>query len=498
MALRKGNQEPTFSTVKSWAYTTGDYAVDMFGEYGVKFYTAQAFEMRVFLARNEDGSFAAKTICISKPRQNGKSFAARFYAVWMAAIAGKRVLYSAHHGKTVRKMFKEIRNFIENTLDFYEMLKPKNGVYAAAGTEGIYFADFYDEDGVFHPGGLIEFQTRTNSAARGETYQVIIVDEAQELTAEQLEALKPTTIAADDAEKVDSDPQMIYLGTPPNDKCVGTEFRRWHDEAHEDGGSSIWWLEWAVDELPTTTDKSELMELVYLTNPAMGYRIKESTMIDVMDTMSAEGFARECLGWWARTYSVVDNLISADDWNACRVDNPRREGTLAYGVKFSPDGSTGVVAACYKPIDGKPFVYVTAIRDMSEGLTWFVDNLVPRADKAAIVVIDGKSDAENLASKLRGGGMSKKAVCIPKTSEVITAYSMIVNAAKEHELTHFGQEQLNDSATKTARRVIGKSGGFGFDTTAQADATPIEACALALWGAFTTKRKPGRKAKVRC
>ena len=216
--LRKGSQTPTFSTVGEWSMTRGDMAAAMFGEYGVRFYESQEYELRVFLARNEDGSFAAKTICISKPRQNGKSFAARFYAIWMAAIEGKRVLFSAHHGKTVRKMFKEIRNFIESTPDFLAMLKPRNGIYAAAGTEGIYFADWYDEDGNFHEGGIIEFQTRTNSAARGETYQIIIVDAAQELTAGELEAIKPTTLASGDAAAADSDPQMIFLGTPPNEK----------------------------------------------------------------------------------------------------------------------------------------------------------------------------------------------------------------------------------------------------------------------------------------
>ena len=496
--LRRGRQTPTFSTVGRWSRTDGDYAVKMFGDYCVSFYDSQAYEMRVFLARKDDGSFAAKTICISKPRQNGKSFAARFYAIWMAAIEGKRVLFSAHHGKTVRKMFKEIRNFIEQTPDFAAMLKPKTGIYAAAGTEGIYFADWTDDDGFRRDGGLIEFQTRTNSAARGETYNVIIVDEAQELTAEQLEALKPTTIAAGDAAKVDSDPQMIYLGTPPNDKCVGTEFRRWHDEAHEDKQSGIWWLEWAVEELPTTTDRATLLELVYETNPAMGYRIKESTMLDVMDTMSFEGFARECLGWWKKTYSNLVTVIRSDDWADCETDSPSSDGLLCYGVKFSPDGTQGTLAACYRHDDGTTFVYVVMTRDLAEGLTWFVENVAARSDKVALVVIDGKSDAQNFETQLIRNGVSRKAVHVVTTTEATTANSMLVNAVKERTLTHFGQEELNASATKTAKRLIGKNGGFGFDSTPNANAGLIEACALANWGAMTTKRKPGRKARVRC
>ena len=494
MALRKGNQRPTFSTVTDWAYSFGDRAEKLFTTYGLKLYESQTYELHVFLARNDDGSFAAKTICISKPRQNGKSYAARLYAIWMAAIEGKHVLYSAHHGKTVRTMFKEIKNFVEQHADFAALLKPNGeGIYKAQGSEGLYFVD---EDG--NDAGLIEFQTRTNSAARGETYQVIIVDEAQELTAEQLEALKPTTIAADDAEKVDSDPQMIYLCTPPNAKCVGTEFRRWHDEAHSNVKTSIWWMEWAVDEIPDKADRESIMELVYLTNPAMGYRIKESTMYDVLDTMSIEGFARECLGYWEKVTIVGNSLITVKNWEACYTDEPENKGILCYGVKFSTDGMLGVVAACYKPEDGKPLVYVVTTKTMENGLTWFVENLTERAHKAAKIVIDGKSNADNLYAKLHEAGVTKKALKIPTTAEVVTAYSMIVNAVKEHSLLQTGQQALDKSATRTIRRDIGKNGGFGFESTEEAEASLIEACAIALWGAMTTTRKPGRKAKVRC
>ena len=495
--LRKGNQKPTFSTVKEWSYTEGEYAANMFGDYGIEFFESQRYELHVFFARNDDGSFAAKTICISKPRQNGKSFAARFYAIYMAAILGKRVLFSAHHGKTTRKMFKEIRNFLEANSDFYAMLKPNGkGIYSAYGSEGIYFADWYDDDGYFHAGGLIEFQTRTNSAARGETYQVIIVDEAQELTAEQLEALKPTTIAAGDAEKVDSDPQMIYLGTPPNPKCTGTEFRRWHEEAHSDKESSIWWIEWAVEAIPDMSDRKAVMELVYLTNPAMGYRIKESTMYDVMDTMSADGFARECLGWWARAVLSIETAISVESWDACKVDNPKRCGLLVYAVKFSPDGSTGALAACYKPDSGKPFVYVVEVRSLSSGISWFVDNLAPRASKAAQIVIDGQSNAQSLNERLLAEGVPAVEIIRPRTGDVIAACSSLANAVKEREITHYGQPLLDDSATKTKKRRIGTNGGWGFASTDEADATAIEAACLAYWGAMTTKRNPKRKAVV--
>lgn len=491
--LKKGNQQPTFSTVGEWAYSDGDYAISMFGEYGVSFYESQEYEFKVFLARNEDGSYAAKTICISKPRQNGKSYAARFYAVWMAAIEGKRVLFSAHHGKTVRKMFKEIRNFVEGCPDFAAMLKPnKRGVYAAAGSEGIYFVDDEGNDW-----GLIEFQTRTNSAARGETYQVIIVDEAQELTAEQLEAIKPTTIAADDASKVDSDPQMIYLGTPPNAKCIGTEFRRWHDEAHKNTQTSIWWMEWAVDAIPDMADREAVMELVYKTNPAMGYRIKESTMYDMMDTMSADGFARECLGFWSAIIASA-TLITSADWSSCEVDIPDipQDGITTYGVKFAPDGSVGALAAAIKPDEGKPYVQLIAFRSMGGGVGWFYDWIEPREDNAAQIVIDGQAYAPSLVQKLIDADFSEQQVITPKSGEVAQACSMFVDAVEAHNIKHGGQEQLDESATGSIKRKIGNNGGYGFESSGKADCTPIEACALALWAALTTKRDQRREGRV--
>jgi len=175
---RYGSQTPTFEVTGKYAYSDGRYAVDLFRGYGATFFPCQEHELELFLARDENGDFATLTICISKPRQNGKSYGARWYAVWAAVIEGKKVLFSAHHGRTVRKMFKAIREIVEGNPDIAKELKPKGqGVYKAAGSEGIYFAN----------GGMIEFQTRTSSGARGETYDIIIVDEAQELTQGQVE-----------------------------------------------------------------------------------------------------------------------------------------------------------------------------------------------------------------------------------------------------------------------------------------------------------------------
>lgn len=482
-AIRYGNQEPTFSVVGEYHHTFGPRVADMFGRWGVRFYPCQEDELTLFLARDSHNRFACRTICITKPRQNGKSFGARFYAIECAAVEGKHVLYTAHRGKTVRKMFKFMKAFVLHTPDLAEKLMPGSGIYNAAGSEGIYFAN----------GGMIEFATRTDGGGRGETYDVIIFDEAQELTDEQYDAVVPTTIASETG-----DPQKIYLGTPPGPKCRGTVFQGQHDKAHSGTSEGIWWIEWAVTEIPDMSDTMAVLELAYLTNPAMGYRIKEDVMLDVIRTAtSPDGFSREFLGWWVSTIDNANAAIQEREWNACRIDDPKRDGLPILAVRFAPDGKTASVAACYRAEGRKPFVYVVANRSLEHGIEWFVNYLAECHDRVTAIVIDGQGNARALYERLVKEHVPKRMLVLPKVTDAATAYSGFLNAVREGNVTHYGQPALDRSATGSEKRIIGNNGGWGFQSTEQADASLVEACSWALWGAMTTKRKPGRKAVVR-
>lgn len=474
--MTRGRQEPTFERVGGYDHTDGQDAVKLFECYGVRFIPAQSYEMELYLAKNEIGESEAITIGLSRPRQNGKSFAARYYALWCAFVEGKSVLYSAHNGSTTRKMFKFMCDFIEAHEDFYRKLKPDGqGVYKAQGSEGIYLAD----------GAVIEFSTRTNSGARGGTYDVIVVDEAQELTDEQRDAMMPTTIASDSG-----DPQMIYIGTPPNPKCPGTVFRDLHDRAHADELGDAWWLEWAATEIGDPQDADRWYEC----NPMMGYRIKERSMKNAADTTAPDSFAREYLGWWDARASSVQHVLSVEEWGACKTDDPPADGLMGVGVKFSPDGSRVAIAVCLKPQDGTPYVEVAKSESTSHGTRWIPKWLIARRDKIASVAIDGRR-GETTVQELSDARFPRKAVHVPGSADMAKANSMLVDAVQGGNVRHYGQPDLDASATTCARRRIGQD-GFGFDDTETGDSTLIEACALAYREAMTTKRRPGRKAVV--
>lgn len=479
MAPRLGGQRPTFERVGEWTSSRGAEAVAVFSEYGRRYYDSQKYEMDVFFARDEDGGFAAKSIGITKPRQNGKSFALRDYCLWMAIVEHMSVLYTAHHGRTVRKMFKEMCDFIESHDDFSDELE---SIYKAGGYEGIYFND----------GTCIEFQTRTNAGGRGGTYNVVVFDEAQELTDAQQDAILPTVSAAGEIEDGDSDPQKIYVGTVPGPLCQGTVFRAMHDKAHE-GVSSTWWLEWgAVGESLDDVDVDDV-DLWYACNPAMGRRMSEATVRDEHDTMSRDGFARERLGWWDAAIAVA-HPVSEADWKACMVDAAPEGDVVSYAVKFSPDGMVGSIAVC---VDSEPlFVEIAANRSMRRGVWWFARWLADRAGIAEAIVIDGKSNAQTLCDRLLELGVDEDLIVRPSTADVIAANTAFVDATREHSICHAGQPALADSATKSDFRKIGNDGGFGFQSNDKADATLAEACALAYWCALSIRRDPRQELRI--
>lgn len=479
--IRHGNQEPTFKRVGEYSTSDGAQAIQAFEEMGYSFYPCQKYEMELLLSRNEQGSLASKTIAITKPRQNGKSYAVRFYLAWMAAVEGRNVLYTAHHGKTVRDFFKQCREMFETQPELYELLKPDNeGIYRAHGMEGIYLTN----------GGSIEFSVRTNQFGRGMSRSILVFDEAQEMTQEMLEAVQPTTIAA-----AGGDIQKIFLGTPPGVKCAGTVFADMHRRAHSDNPGDIWWLEWSAEHIPDPFN----VDMWYLCNPAMGYRITEEAMADAASTMSPESFAQEYLNHWPRV-EIARGVIPSTAWSKCETETPAKDGITCFAIKFSPDGAIGSMSVCVRPRDGVglPHIELVESREMIYGLGWFVEFIESRYTGVEQFVIDGKSNAQALVDELRrhGIGAHKAGIIIPKTEEVTTACSLLLSAVCEGKLTHYGQDALTEAATKCSRRNIGSGGGWGFKSEGAADATVIESAALAYWATLTTKRDKSRKQRM--
>ena len=469
--ILRGSQQPTKLVMPDYDDTDWKTCHALNAAGGIEMLEWQDGIMCGWLATNSLGRWAASTCGGSLSRQNGKSLGLVVpRANYGMVILGEEVLYTSHLQKTSTETFESIATFFDSKA----LKKYVKDIKTALGREQV----------ILKNGARIKFLARTRNGGRGQHGDLLIFDEALELDADSQASFLPAISAS-------RNPQVIYVSSPPTANSTGTVFREIRDRALSGESERVSWFEWSVDEIGDVRDKTRW----YATNPSLGILIQESTVENECEQMPADMFARERLGWWSKVNSF-ESVIDKDEWAACQVDEPKNDGLLVYAVKFSPDGSTGVLAACYKPDDGVPFVYVIEARSLSSGLGWFVDNLTAKHGKAAQIVIDGQSNAQTLNERLLANNVPAKTIVRPQTKDVVAACSSLVNAVKEQRITHYGQPALDDSATKTRKRRIGNNGGWGFQSTDEADATLIEACALAYWGAMTTKRKPGRKAVV--
>ena len=480
------NQEPTFRVCPDYDKTYGDEAFDFGKSFGITLDPWQKLVMNDWLAIDENHKWVCSTCGLSVPRQNGKTALVKVRVMVGMFWLGETILFTCHEVRTSRQVFDSLADILNPGGEYPDLASQVEYIKRSNGYEEIKVADWIDDDGEWHKGGKLLFSSRSKGASRGFTADVVVADEAMYMTDEQVAALVPTMASASGG-----DMQFIMLGTPPSPGDNGTVFKNTR-EAAKNGEKGVCWNEWGADEIGDIHDWDRIARY----NPSLGIRLMRKAIESELSVMAQDTFARERLGWWSKRDTSINHAIDSGEWAACKVDNPRKDGLVVYAVKFSPDGSRGALAACYKPKDGVPFVYVVESRSMASGMSWFVDNLTQRKDKAAQIVIDGQGNAQTLNDRLLENGVPHQAIIRPKTGDVIAACAAMANAVQERQVTHYGQPGLDDSATKTRKRRVGTRGGWGFESTDEADATLIESACLAYWGAMTTKRKPGRKAVV--
>lgn len=424
----------------------------------------------VLLATGPDGKYRLHEAGMSVPRQNGKSWVVRARCFY-GALMGERILYTCHHGDTSDEMFSELSAPFEDE-DEPELKELLKHVRKTNGKQAIELKN----------GGCIRFTTRTDSGGRGKTFDVLVVDEAQELTESQQAAILPSISAGRR-----KNPQTIYLGTPPDPKSLGTVFSSIRRDVRR-GASAMAWVEWGASEVGDKHDKSRWYEF----NPSMGTLLSETAVQSESNQMQPETFARERLGWWAPNGGGKPLALDPADWKACEKEAPMEDGKLAFGVKFSPDGRTVAVSWALSEKGGPSYVELYDVASTDNGSMAVAEMLARRKSEIAAVCIDGKDAADALMRRLSDLGFPKRAV-IPCTSAVAqAAASMLKDELRGRNVSHIASPALDESATKSIRRKIGENGGWGFGDGDASISAPVESAALALYASRTTKRDPRR------
>lgn len=444
---------------------------------GINLTNWQISLMKDWSAHRPDGQFVHRRCGSSIPRQAGKSVDGIVWCVFLLAIMGYSILWTDHNYATTCEMlrrFQEIFGKKPNDLDskypnFNDLVERVSNRTAQ---EAIFLKN----------GGLICFSTRTKSAALGYSFDIVVYDEAQELKTEHMQAIQPTTSAG-----AHHNTQAIFLGTPTRAGSNAEVFSDMHDEAWKNPLDDMCWIEYGVDEVGDVLDETRWPEA----NPSIEEGVADINAIRTgirafkSDVLAA---AQEYLGYWLP--KVANALIGRDEWLSCQIKTSEapKEGLIAYGVKFSVDGSEVALCVAIKPPEEKPHIELVKVVRMSEGTTWLANWLKERVNVGACVAIDGKAGSGALIEKILDTPSAFRRVM--KTQEIITAASMFLEAIQSKQITHIEQPAFEMSVTSATKRRIGNDGGWGFggDTSCV-----IEAATQALWAVNTTKRNPNRK-----
>ena len=474
----RGSQEPRIKVEPQRTSTDGTDAAVLMAEYGYQLDEWQELVLDCWLGRDEAGKYNVTSAGLSLPRQNGKNVCLEAREFFGLVVNGEKILHTAHQVRTSKKSFRRLAAMFTDTrhpevTDLVKAIRYTNG----------------EESIELLNGGTIEFSARSRQAARGfDGISLVVYDEAQELTDDQVEAIMATLSASATGTR-----QLIYTGTPPYPGCPGDVFRRRRTACIDEPGKHDSWHEWSVAADGVSEINVADKDLWFMTNPALGIRLDEEFTAEEMRSMSKDGFARERLGWWTPIVKhELDYAIDRDAWEACKSTEPKPEGKTAYGVKFSADGASVALCGAVVPDKGEARISLIELRPTGHGIGWLADWLNERYNRACCVVIDGRNGVDVLVERIADTWRMKGSVIRPSTKDMIAATSTLTNALNERSVSWFyQQEALNDSAITSVKRPVGGGWCFGGDNS-----IPIEAASLALWGAQNSKRNPNKVMRI--
>ncbi|QIS21267.1 hypothetical protein [Nocardia terpenica] len=462
-----GQQDPLYRIENLGKLARAEAGIEFVARFGLTLDPWQETVMRSWLSYGPHRKFSHSRCALSVPRQNGKSALLEARALIGMVLLGERILFTAHSTKTARAFFTRLKGFFEDEENYPELagMLRFNGIKTANGAEAIWLTN----------GGSLQILARSKGSGRGFTVDVVMFDEAQELGAEALEALGPTTAAAPLGNR-----QLIFCGTPPSELMNSEVFTRFRDECLAGNAVRASYLEWAIPEGRDLNDPQAWA----CANPALGYRLGLEELAEDRAQYSDEGFSRERGGMWsaAATASVID----AESWARTADGASMVLDPVAFAVDISPDRSQASIAVAGVRADG---LYHVEVVDNRAGTAWIAPTLARLVAQwsPCAVVVDGPAATVVPELDALNVPVIKTAV-----SEFAVACGLFFDYVMTGALRHPNQPILNAAIDVARTRPIGDLWAWSRKDAA-ADITPVVACTLALFG-FMNGR-PTRKKK---
>lgn len=469
-----GSQTPRIDVTPLHVSSAGDEAVAVAKMAGLILDPWQEYVLRGSLAERPDGRWQAFEVGLIVPRQNGKGSILEARELAAMFLFGEKVtLHSAHHFKTAAEHHQRLESLIRNS-ELVESMQGYNGdphgkiPGIKTGNAGMSFTAAN--------GNRILFAARSSGSARGFTADLVVFDEAFDLSRSAQASMLPTLAS----KSLHQSPQIWYTssaGMPDSEVLKGLRDRALSPEKEE----KLAFYEWSV---PSEADPADPKNWA-LANPALGYRISPDYVASERLAMSDEHFKRERLGIWSKVGS--SSAIPADFWAQCLDAGSVPSETVAFGVDVTPLRDVATIAAASMRPDGTVHVEVIDRRAGTEWVPGRLEELRRKWEPVATVYTAAGQTSEVVAKQPR----LRRHLTALDHRTYSQACGALYEALGRGGVRHTGQDEL-DTAVQACRRSKGSSELWYWtrDDRSQ-DISPLVAVTLAHHGLL---EKQNRKA----
>ena len=470
---RVGAQRPRVESVPAHEWSAAEDAASLMELAGKPLDDWQRYVLEGAMGERQDGRWTAFEVGLIVPRQNGKNVVieARELA-GLFILQDKVIIHSAHQFKTARKSFRDMERIVRTTPELFSQVLGYRGQGPHDEIRGIR-QNGSELSIELQNGCKLEYQARSAGGGRGFTGDLIVLDEAYDLSMDEIAAMLPTMAAR----SLDGNPQIWYTSSAGLVKSHALADLRERGMSGE--SARLAYYEWSADDDAASDDP----ESWYQANPGLGVRISEEYIRETeYEAMDSEQFRRERLGIWAKIGG--DSAIPEASWAACLDHDSVAGSRVVFAVDVPPARDVATIAAVSEGADGVRHVEVV---DRRAGVSWVPSRLRELRDRwsPAAIVLDEGSAAGALMPAVKREGVRTMPLSMKNYGQ---ACAGVYDAIQQGQLAHTGQAELDDAVAGAQVKGMGESLWKWDRRSPVSDISPLIAVTHA-WHGLTAKAR---------
>lgn len=478
-----GAQVPRLHRLPERAGSLGEEALDLWYLAGKQSDPWQEMSLDSVFSIDQNGMWACTEHGELVARQNGKGDIlspvdlAHLYLWPKPNGEPKTIVHTAHQFKTAREAFLKLRRVITSSA---ALMGEITRISTAHGEEGFELAN----------GNRLLYLARSMNSGVGFTVDVLVCDEAQQMSLVAYDALLPTMSAVENT-------QVIFTGTVPDELNDSEVWEGVRDRGRSGSDPRTGWIEFSPvgSDDPDKADKIDIRDEQHwiASNPGLGYRpgLVRETIEDEISRLSPDSVRRLRLSVWPNrrpAEAVKLSELDLNRWDAGKGKHPVTGPGAVIAIALSRSGGFATIGKAVRADDD----HIAVEHHKTERHTRWVAGDVKALKKElgnALVVLDPKNAAPILAALDK----AKVKYLAMSMDEIAAAYALFVEYTNEGLVLHRDQPEVRKSLEFATTRQLGRAGPTWEASDPSKPITQAQVVSWAMWGVIKSESSPKKE-----